>query len=375
MRSYWESKHFGQWEVVVVGAGLVGLATALAVRARRPNASILVLERGLLAAGATGRNAGFACFGSLTELLADVDSVGWDATLALVERRFRGSSALLARVGADGAGYQHTGGWELIEPHTVGVLDRLDEVEQALCPVLGAGAVRLDDARLGDFGFDRARVPHLVSLPREGALDSGRLMRTLLRLCGAADITVWTGADVAAVTPDGDHVRVEVGDLALRARHVAICTNAFTRALLPELELTPGRGQVLVTEPVEGLPFRGVFHLDEGYVYFREVDGRVLLGGGRNLDFTGEATTALATTQPIQAYLDGLLRDVILPGRTVGVTHRWAGIMAFGPSKAPIVRTVAPGVSVGVRMGGMGVALGSGVAEELADLIVGAGRV
>ncbi len=375
MRSYWESKHFGQWEVVVVGAGLVGLATALAVRARLPSASILVLERGLLASGATGRNAGFACFGSLTELLSDVDSVGWDATLALVERRFRGSQALLARVGAQDAGYEHTGGWELIEPHTVGVLDRLEEVERALRPVLGAGAVLLDDARIGEFGFSRARVPHLVSLRREGALDSGRLMRTLLKACGAADITVWTGADVKAIASEGDHVRVEVGDLSLRAKHVAVCTNAFTRALLPDLEVTPGRGQVLVTDPVPGLAFRGVFHLDEGFVYFREVDGRVLLGGGRNLDFAGEATAELLTTERIQAYLDDLLRDVILPGQSVSVSHRWAGIMAFGPNKAPIVRTVSPGVAVGVRMGGMGVALGSGVAEELADLIVGSGRL
>ena len=116
-------------------------------------------------------------------------------------------------------------------------------------------------------------------------------------------------------------------------------------------------------------------HLDEGYVYFREVDGRVLLGGGRNLDFAGEATTELQTTERIQAYLDDLLRDVILPGQSVTVSHRWAGIMAFGPNKAPIVQTVAPGVAVGVRMGGMGVALGSGVAEELADLIVGSGRL
>lgn len=375
MRSYWESKHFGQWEVVVVGAGLVGLATALAVRARRPSASILVLERGLLASGATGRNAGFACFGSLTELLADVDSVGWDATLALVERRFRGSQALLARVGAEGAGYLPTGGWELIEPHTRGALERLDEVEVALRPLLGAGAVRLDDGRLGEFGFARSRVAHLVSLPREGALDSGRLMRTLLRLCGAADITVWTGADVSRVTPEGEAVRVEVGDVTVVARHVAVCTNAFARDLFPELDVTPGRGQVLVTEPVEGLAFRGVFHLDEGYVYFREVDGRVLLGGGRNLDFDGEATTERATTPRIQGYLDALLRDVILPGREVAVSHRWAGIMAFGRTKAPIVRAVAPGVVVGVRMGGMGVALGSGVAEQLADLMVASGRL
>lgn len=375
MRSYWESKHFLDWDLVVIGAGLVGLSTALALRERLPGASIVVLERGLLPTGATGRNAGFACFGSLTELLADVGAVGWDATLALVERRFRGAQALLARVGEDGAGFRPTGGWELLEPHTVGALDHLDEVERALRPILGPGAVQRDDASAARFGFPRARVPHLVSLPREGALDSGRLVRTLWRLCGARDIPVWTGAQVSELLPEGASVSVRAGDLTLRARHVAVCTNAFTGALLPGLDVVPGRGQVLVTEPVHGLPFDGVFHLDEGYVYFREVDGRVLLGGGRNLDFAGEATTVLETTAPIQTYLDTLLREVILPGREVTVSHRWSGIMAFGNDKSPIVREVAPGVSVGVRMGGMGVALGTGVADSLADGIVASGRL
>ena len=37
------------------------------------------------------------------------------------------------------------------------------------------------------------------------------------------------------------------------------------------IDVVPGRGQVLVTEPVAGLSLRGTFHKDGGDLYFREV--------------------------------------------------------------------------------------------------------
>src|SRR5690606_16003798 len=103
----------------------------------------------------------------------------------------------------------------------------------------------------------------------------------------------------------------------------------YLRELLPDVDVLPARGQVLITAPVPGLALKGTFHADEGYYYFRELNGRVLLGGGRHLDKAGETTWEDATTPRIQGALEELLRNTILPGHTFTIEHRWTGVMGF----------------------------------------------
>lgn len=131
----------------------------------------------------------------------------------------------------------------------------------------------------------------------------------------------------------------------------------------------PARAQVLITEPIPGLDIKGTFHLDRGYYYFRNIGDRILFGGGRNLDFDGETTTEFGQTAIIQNQLEKLLREVILPNYDFKIEHRWSGIMGIGSSKNPIVEQLSDHVYCGVRLGGMGVAIGSVVGQELADLI------
>ena len=133
--------------------------------------------------------------------------------------------------------------------------------------------------------------------------------------------------------------------------------------------LMPGRGQVLITQPIEGLKFKGVYHMDKGYYYFREIDGRVLIGGGRNLHFEAETTTEFALTEQVQISLERKLHEIILPGTSYLIEQRWAGIMAFGKSRSPIVKQFSDRVFGAFRMGGMGVALGSEVAQQLSSLV------
>ncbi|MGB1308001.1 MAG: FAD-dependent oxidoreductase, partial [Oceanihabitans sp.] len=111
------------------------------------------------------------------------------------------------------------------------------------------------------------------------------------------------------------------------------------------------------------------FHLDKGYYYFRNIDDRILFGGGRNLDFKTEETTVLAQTEIIQNKLEELLKTTILPNTTFEIDHKWSGIMGVGSQKKAIVKQISNHVFCGVRLGGMGVAIGSLVGKELADLI------
>ena len=184
---------------------------------------------------------------------------------------------------------------------------------------------------------------------------------------------VWNNSPISGFAEEGDLVKVTVGkgndEKQLSCNKLAICTNAFTKSYLPGLDINPGRGQVLVTKLIENLPFKGTFHFDEGFYYFRNYENRVIFGGGRNLDFEGESTLSMGTTEQIKADLTEKLTNMILPNQKVEIDYWWSGIMAFGPNKQPIVQKHSPNIALGVRLGGMGVAIGTHIGAEVASLL------
>jgi len=134
-------------------------------------------------------------------------------------------------------------------------------------------------------------------------------------------------------------------------------------------EVQPARAQVLITKPIKNLQIKGTFHVDKGYYYFRNIDNRILFGGGRNLDFKTEETSEFGQTAIVQNELENILKTTILPNTPFEIEHRWSGIMGVGNQKKAIVKQVSNQVFCGVRLGGMGVAIGSLVGKELAELL------
>lgn len=375
MRSFWEINGWSEADVVIVGAGLVGIQSALAVLERQPTARVLVLERGLVPTGASTRNAGFACIGSVSEVAADIDLLGADAAVEIVRRRYDGLRRLLETCAGHDVGFTRDGGHEIfLEDHPS--IDRIDEVNEMLRPITGMTTFEQHDDLVTVFGFS-PKVRHLVTSPVEGTLHSGKLVSALWGLAQRAGVMIRTGANVTSITDSHGSVELsvsgEIGDWTVRAGSVIIATNAW----IPDLvisgqasQIQPARGQILVTEPLPGMPLQGSFHYDEGYVYFRPVGNRILLGGARNLAFEEERTTSHDVTDRIQGALETLLREVIAPSRPqLKIAHRWAGTMAFSPSKHPIVERISPYVTVAFGCNGMGVALSSEVATRAASQV------
>ena len=108
--------------------------------------------------------------------------------------------------------------------------------------------------------------------------------------------------------------------------------------------------------------------MDQGYYYFRNVGTRVLFGGGRNIDFKGEETFEMVTSEKIQKELRYLLKTKILPNQDFEIEKTWAGIMGVGTTKSTHIKELKEGLFCAVRMGGMGIALGANVGEEVARL-------
>ncbi|MCB0755028.1 MAG: FAD-binding oxidoreductase [Flavobacteriales bacterium] len=372
--SYWEiSEYLTNLDLVVIGSGIVGLTSAIFYRKLHPNAKVLVLEKGILPAGASTKNAGFACFGSLSELLADMNLESEEAVFNLVKQRVDGLNSLRKLIGDEKLKYDNCGGYELFLEGDEELFQRcvsfLDPANKNVLKTLGLKSTYsvCDDSIL-KFGF--GSVKHLILNRHEGSIDTAAMMSSLVSLAQSLGIRILNGCHVSSWSDLNDSVRVELnGNLEVRCKRLHVATNGFAKELLTTEDVAPARAQVLITKPIEGLKVRGTFHMEEGFYYFRNVDNRLLLGGGRNLDKTGETTTELKTTELIQNKLESLLENVIFPETPFEIEHRWSGVMGVGQSKAPIVKQVSDHVTCAVRMGGMGVALGTSIGRQSADLI------
>lgn len=370
MISFWEQQSFLRADVVIIGGGILGLSTACSIKERSPHAGVTVLERGILPTGASTKNAGFACFGSLTELLADERSLGNERMLTLVEKRWRGLQRLRSRLGDGPIDFQQHGGYELLTESELFALEHLGRVNDLLVPIFGKDTFSVTDKNIGEFGFNSRVVRSLVFTSLEGQIDTGKMMRALMQKAQSLGVMVHTGANVAAVHPQNNNVKIEIHAekeiIGMAAGRVAVCTNAFLPKLFPGMNVVPGRGQVIATKPIDGLKFRGTFHFDHGFYYFRDFNRRIIFGGGRNRDFETEATDEFAPNEKILSDLKNKLSEVILPATPFEIESTWQGIMGFGETKIPFIEEVHPNLFAALGCNGMGIALSSLLGEELA---------
>lgn len=372
MFSYWEKKHFFHCDLAVVGSGFVGLSTAIHFKKKHPKARVLVLERGVFPNGASTKNAGFACFGSLTEILDDFWQMNQDEVKALVEKRYSGLLQIRKNFGDKVLGYNHSHGFELIDEENLQAVDQMEDVNKFLKSIFKK-EVFSKVKKLEKFGFSD-KVKAVIENRFEGELDPGMYMDSLWSMAEKLGIRILTGISVLEIRKDEGQILAESNSgkdsMEFTADKIAICTNAFTKKLWPESDLVPGRGLILLSKPLDfEIPWKGTFHLDKGYVYFRKVDGRLLLGGARNKDFEGEKSTEFKVNPNIKSQLERLAGEVIFPGKEIQWEMEWAGIMAFGPKKSPLIKQVGKKTFAAVRLGGMGVAIGWEVGRELSGLL------
>lgn len=369
MLSIWEKESFISYDIIIVGAGISGLSTAASLIEKQPHLNILVLEKGLLPTGASTKNAGFACFGSISELSQDRKVLGDAGMLELVEKRWKGLQKTVSRLGEEKIGLEKKGGFELIDHTSTHYLEEIDSTNQLLKSIFASNTFSLTDKKIKEFGFDQTE--HIIYNRYEGQLHTGRLLRSLWDYCTEKGVKIITGAEVKSYEENSDAVTVKTETLNFQCQTLAICTNAFSKALIKNSsQIIPGRGLVLLINPKQSVSFQGTFHFKEGYYYFRDFGQKIIFGGGRNLDFEGETTTSFGINEKILTHLHKYLKDTIIPNQKYETEMTWSGIMAFGESKEPIVTKLSDRIFAGVRLGGMGVAIGSMVGEDLANQIL-----
>lgn len=367
--SYWELKNwFSNVDFTIVGSGIVGLHCALSLRDKFPDSKILVLEKGMLPQGASTKNAGFACFGSISEILDDLKSHSEEEVIQLIQKRWNGLQLLRKNLGDVALDFKPFGGYELFlkndENGYSDCLQKMPFINEILHPVFRNDVFCKEVDR-----FDFKNIQEFVVFnPFEAQIDTGKMMHSLVKKTIANNIMILNQIEVSAFHESSSGVQICFGDFSFNSKKLLFATNGFAQKLTNN-QVKPARAQVLITEPIPNLHIKGTFHLDKGYYYFRNIDDRILLGGGRNLAFDTETTTELGQTDLIQNRLEALLKEVILPTTDFRIEHRWSGIMGMGSTKNPIVEQLSDNVYCGVRLGGMGVAIGSLIGQELADLV------
>ena len=344
-------------DICVVGGGLTGLWTALALREREPSARIVVVEADRCGAGPSGRNGGFlhgywACIGGLRATLGDADAVA-------LARAGEGIIPAVRRFGSEI--WLREGGMLMVSttPAQDAAID--ESVDAAEAVGAAAEAVALDEhdlaQRISSPVFRRG-----VFFRECATVQPARLVRALRREALAAGIELHEGTSATGIA-DGV---VTTARGRVQAAAIVVATNAAASGWRPvRRHVTNFGSYVVLTEPVPELlgeiGWTGGEAVVDGRMflhYFRTTDdGRVLMGSGTGpIGFGGKLDARFTSDAPSAARAERGLRR-LLPGLAEATIERaWGGPIDVSADHLPFFGTVpGTGIHYGLGYSGHGV--------------------
>lgn len=244
--SYWEKESFFTYDIIIIGSGIVGLNAAIQLKKTAPTLKIAILERGFLPSGASTKNAGFACFGSISELIEQEESAGLDGLALLIEKRWKGLLKLRSLLGDKTIDYQCLGGYELFKKGDILLADtcvsKIEHFNRLINDVIGEDAFGLANKKISDFGFEG--VSTLIENQYEAQIDSGKMMFALIQYAQKIGVSLFNNCTVEEVHSEISGSRLITKNGSFFCKQLVVTTNAFIKDLLPDIDISPGRGQV-----------------------------------------------------------------------------------------------------------------------------------
>ena len=236
--SYWEQSTFYKaQDVIIVGGGLTALHTAIQLKMMKPNCSILIIERHSIPQGAATRNAGFACFGSPSELLSDLNTMTEDEVITLARRRQKGLAKLRALVGDKALQYQENGGFEVFTSAMQGAMQRCLDHLPRLNMLMGSETYcKVSKKTLDDLGL-RLFIG-AISIAGEGMLHTGHMVTSLIRLAQQYEVNFMWGMPIDKYETSDRQVKLISGKgIVFTASKVVFATNAFSQVPIYKITL------------------------------------------------------------------------------------------------------------------------------------------
>jgi glycine/D-amino acid oxidase-like deaminating enzyme len=338
-------------DVCVVGLGGSGLAAVHALLDL--GARVVGLDAGVVAGAAAGRNGGFLLAGLAPFHHDAVAAVGRARAVAL----YRLTLEQLDRMAAETPD----------AVRRVGSLRIAASAEEERDCERQLAAMRADDLPAEPYDGPEGRG---LLVPTDGAYHPQRRCHAL------AERAVRRGARLFERTTVVDVRGDEVATAGARVRCgvALVMVDGALEALLPELagRARSARLQMLATAPERPVRYPRPVYSRWGYDYWQQLDdGRVVLGGCRDLHEAAEWTRDAEPSPAVQSALDRLLRERL--GVVAPVTHRWAATVAYTADGLPVCEEVRPRVFAAGAYSGTGNVVGALCGRALAQLAV-AGR-
>jgi glycine/D-amino acid oxidase-like deaminating enzyme len=369
--SYWERESFLEnQDALIVGSGIAGLSAAIELKSRRPKLRVAVLERNWLSDGASSKNAGFACFGSLSEFVDDLKDMSFDEVVSLAIRRFQGIEKLVKDYSEAIIKLEWNGGYELFfEEDALSFEECIPYINRFNAAFENKLGIRPYTAHSVNEFQGIKNLVGVISNKYEGGLNTGAMLSAMRERALRSGVQLFHGIEVIGFHTDGKEVEVETSAGIWKSKKLAFCTSSFHADLFQDLQMNSKRNQVVVTQPIADLRLNGTFHHHQGFNYFRNIDGRILMGGMRHLFPNTESTSLQGNTEEVVNALTNFLQHRIHTTSAIEIDLAWSGILGVGKDERPVVKEVQKNIFVGARLGGIGVAIGSLIGEELAELI------
>jgi glycine/D-amino acid oxidase-like deaminating enzyme len=346
-------------DVVVVGAGIIGAATAglLAAAGR----DVALVEKRFPAAGASGCNAGFVLMGMRWRYPEAIERFGRDTAREIW--RLTDDNVHRMRIAAreHGVEMEETGATFLaIDAEEAGIMRDTVRLMQA-----DGFLAEYADADPLDRGFAAAMLQ-----PGDFGIQPAQLTPALARASGAR---LYDNDEVFDMRAEGAHLLVRSRRRLLRCGQAVLAVGGQAGLTHPYFQglVQPIRNQVILTEPLPRL-VETMGYAEHGFHYFRQLpDGRLLLGGGRHRFVEQETAYNDEITAPVQELLTSWLRRHFPETCQVGVSRRWAGVDGLTPDGIPIVGVLPdlPRAAFAVGFSGHGNSIGLVAAERLAELV------
>ncbi|WP_024354867.1 NAD(P)/FAD-dependent oxidoreductase [Brevundimonas naejangsanensis] len=368
-------------DVVVIGGGLVGAATAF--RLAQAGASVAVVEAGYPNIGASGANAGSLHFQLERRFLENGEALADQAAQVLSLNRLAIEEwrRLDAEMGPDLHIHMRGGLMVAETADQVRTLERkvAREVEGGLDTRLIDGA----EARIIAPGLSEA-VTAAAYLASEGHADPKALTPAFMTRAQTAGVQLLQGARLTAVGSDAQGYRLTVrrgeADIELATRKVLIAAGAWTGRIGElfnlHLPIYPVALLMNVTERAPPMLEQLIQHVGQRLSMKQAHAGNMLIGGGwpsrMRLDATGrfDLDRSAELLTPSLAGNLGVASRIFPPVAELNLIRSWTGITAITADQTPLVGEVPQAPGVYVAAGGSAFTLGPVFARLLARLIL-----
>jgi gamma-glutamylputrescine oxidase len=353
-------------DVAIIGAGFIGLSTALWLTEYRPDLKIIVLDSSTLGAGASGRNAGFLTKGSAT-FYKNIQSE-WGMARGCELYQFAKKSLQLVHEKILKCSPE-------IKFEKTSSLTMFQTEEH--WRIWNQQLFSLDDYEFR--WLDRGQLPPALSSKYFGGLENSieyklnpaQFLKVIKDKLLARKVVIHENMSAFALADWG--IRTEVNNI--RAKKVVLALNGY----LPQFHdffkahIFPKRAQMMAVELEKSLGAPSLYYDSHQRVYWREVqDNLLIIGGKRLMDDARESNDFDKNSTMIQAALEQYLTETL--AIKYKIIQRWSGIMGFTESELPIVTKAITAPIPTYIIGGFsghGMGLGFAAAQEISEIIIG----